>query len=63
MVVLNFGPKDASITLPFPKAGTWREMLDDDVRSASFDVTVAAPGELHSLTVPSHYGFVLIKIT
>jgi maltooligosyltrehalose trehalohydrolase len=62
MVLLNFGDNSGSIAVPFPKTGTYREMLDDDARPASFDITVASDGEVHTVIVPSHYGFVFVKI-
>ncbi len=62
MVLLNFGGDEASVSLPFPQAGTYREMLDDDVRSAHFDLPVASDGAFQTITVPSHYGFVFLKI-
>ncbi len=61
MVLLNFGDNPGSIAVPFPKAGTYREMLDDDVRPSSFDLTVASDGDMHTIIVPSHYGFVFVK--
>lgn len=63
MVLLNFGDSSGSVAVPFPKAGTYREMLDDDARPASFDLNVAADGEVHTVIVPSHYGFVFVKIS
>jgi len=62
MVFLNFGDSASSISLPFPKAGTYREMLDDDIRQTSFDLTVRSDGESHTIIVPSHYGMVFLKI-
>jgi len=61
MVLLNFGDNPGSIAVPFPKAGTYREMLDDDVRSSSFDISVPFDGDVHTIIVPSHYGFVFAK--
>ena len=63
MVLLNFGDNSGSIAVPFPKAGTYREMLDDDARPTRFDITVASDGDIHTaIIVPSHYGFVFVKI-
>jgi maltooligosyltrehalose trehalohydrolase len=61
MVLLNFGDSPGSIAVPFPKAGTYREMLDDDVRPSSFDLTVVSDGDMQTIIVPSHYGFVFVK--
>jgi 1,4-alpha-glucan branching enzyme len=59
MVVLNFADSAGTITLPFPKAGTWREMIDDDKRLLT--IAVAADGETHSVTVNSNYGMVFVR--
>jgi 1,4-alpha-glucan branching enzyme len=61
MVLLNFGASDATLSLPFPMAGSWREMLDDDVRPSHYDLFVASDGASQTITVPSHYGFVFIR--
>ena len=61
MVLLNFGDASGSIAVPFPQAGTYREMLDDDVRPSHYDLNVASDGELQTIIVPSHYGFVFVK--
>jgi 1,4-alpha-glucan branching enzyme len=58
MVVLNFSGQADTIRLPFPKAGTWTENLDDDVRASPLTVQVASAGDLVGITVPSNYGFV-----
>ncbi|HEU4414884.1 MAG TPA: alpha-amylase family glycosyl hydrolase [Candidatus Angelobacter sp.] len=60
MVALNFGDAAADIQLPFPRRGVWREMLDDDVRSTPFAINISAQGAAQRITVPSHYGWVLI---
>ena len=63
MVLLNFGDDSGSIAVPFPQAGTYREMLDDDVRPSHYDLNVASDGEFQTIIVPSHYGFVFVKIS
>jgi 1,4-alpha-glucan branching enzyme len=60
MVILNFGSASATINLPFPKAGTWTEMLDADVRTTPLTVMVPTAGSFEIVSVPSNYGFVLI---
>jgi 1,4-alpha-glucan branching enzyme len=60
MVLLNFGDATAEIQLPFPRKGTWREMLDNDVRENPLAVIVTAQGELQQVSVPSHYGQVYV---
>jgi 1,4-alpha-glucan branching enzyme len=54
MVLVNFGDSSASITLPFPKAGTWTEMIDADVQTLTLQI--ANDGAMQSVNVPSHYG-------
>jgi hypothetical protein len=59
MVVLNFSDNPSSISIPFPKAGVWREMVDDDRRTLTLNV----PSDGAMVTVqdvPSHYGFVFV---
>ena len=59
MVVLNFSDNRNSISIPFPKAGVWREMVDDDKRTLTLNV----PSDGAMVTVqgvPSHYGFVFV---
>lgn len=60
MVLLNFGDAAAEIQLPFPRKGTWREMLDNDVRENPLTVIVTSQGELQQVSVPSHYGQVYV---
>ena len=60
MVLLNFGDAAAEIQLPFPKKGTWQEMLDNDVRETALTATVTAQGDLQQVSVPSHYGQVYV---
>jgi 1,4-alpha-glucan branching enzyme len=60
MVLVNFGAADATIQAPFPKAGTWTERLDEDVRKTPWTVSVASAGAAQSITVPSNYGWVFV---
>lgn len=60
MVVLNFAPYADTIQVPFPKSGTWIEELDADVRSTPWTIQVGSAGEVHSITVPSNYGFIFV---
>lgn len=66
VVCLNFSGQAQQISVPFRLAGTYREMLDDDVRTAngtgSLDIVVAHAGEQHVVGVPSHYGCVFVTI-
>ncbi len=61
MVLLNFANSSGQISVPFPKAGMWREMLDDDQRSLI--LTVANDGDMQDIAVPSNYGMVFIRQT
>lgn len=62
MVFLNFSDFEQSLTVPFPMAGTYREMLDDDARGSShLDLTVTSPGESHTVKIPSNYGQVYVS--
>jgi maltooligosyltrehalose trehalohydrolase len=55
-VLLNFGANGAQITVPFPKAGKWQEMLDgSDVK------TVVKDGDPQTIDVSSNYGKVFIR--
>jgi maltooligosyltrehalose trehalohydrolase len=58
MVLLNFSDNTNSIAVPFPKAGVWRELIDDDQRTLT--VNVPADGAVQTITVPSHYGQVFV---
>jgi maltooligosyltrehalose trehalohydrolase len=60
MVLLNFG-ESASITLPFPKAGTWTEMIDADIGTVTLQVPT--DGAMISTDVTSHYGHVFVWST
>lgn len=61
MVLLNFANNDAQITVPFPKAGSWQEMLDADQRK--YGVNVVSDGDVQTITVPSNYGMVFVRQT
>jgi hypothetical protein len=58
MVLLNFSASPGTITLPFPAAGVWTEMIDADVNPTSVDVATA--GDAQTITVPSWYGHVYV---
>lgn len=55
MVLLNFGPSDSNITLPFPKAGTWTEGIDGKLK-----LEVNASWSMQTVTVSSWYGCVFL---
>jgi 1,4-alpha-glucan branching enzyme len=54
MVFLNFADRPSTISVPFPKAGTWKEMIDADFRVQT--LTIPADGASQSVVVPSNYG-------
>jgi len=61
LVVINFAGYSSTASVPFPVAGTWREMLDDSFRSSPYELTPTADGELIDLAVNSNYGQVWVK--
>ena len=63
LVLLNFADWDSTVSAPFPVAGTWREMVDDSLRTAPLEVSPAADGAMLNITVPSNYGQVWVKIS
>ena len=54
MTLLNFSDTAGTINVPFPKAGTWQEMIDADLRLLT--ISVATDGATQTITVPSNYG-------
>jgi maltooligosyltrehalose trehalohydrolase len=64
IIFLNFSDSLQSIAVPFPKAGAYREMIDDDARAKHLDIIVASAGELAlpPQPVPSHYGQVWVSL-
>ena len=61
IVFLNFSDQPQSISVPFPEPGTYREMIDNDVRTAPFDITVSNANQYINVDVPSNYGYIFIK--
>src|SRR5262249_8122890 len=61
MVFLNFSDFAQSLSVPFPIAGTYREMLDDDTRGSNhLDIQVTSANEFHTVQIPSNYGQVYV---
>jgi maltooligosyltrehalose trehalohydrolase len=58
MVLSNFSDNDGFISVPFPKAGVWRELIDEDVRTLT--ITVDSDGDFKNVPVHSHYGAVFV---
>ena len=63
VVALNFSDQARTLDVPFPRAGTYRELLDADQRPPGqpFEVVAAHDGERHTLTVPSNYGLIFVS--
>ena len=66
LVCLNFSDREQDVDAPFPIVGTYREVIDDQDRVARgaprYEITVTAPGERHSVAVPSHYGCIFLTM-
>jgi maltooligosyltrehalose trehalohydrolase len=61
MVFLNFSDSAQRLLVPFPIAGTYREMLDDDVRGGGHsDLAISGAGQMHEVTIPSNYGQIYV---
>ncbi|HVS38862.1 MAG TPA: alpha-amylase family glycosyl hydrolase [Gemmataceae bacterium] len=60
VVFLNFSDVERTLSVPFPVAGVYREMLDDDVRASHLDLTVVNAGDVHAATIPANYGQVFV---
>jgi 1,4-alpha-glucan branching enzyme len=61
VVALNFSDTSQMVQVPFPTAGTYREMMDDDVRTGHFDVLIGARNQQIPVTIPANYGFILVR--
>jgi 1,4-alpha-glucan branching enzyme len=61
VVLINFSNSDQGITIPFPKAGTYREMINDDVRSQPLEITAHNDGDRAQVIIPSNYGYVFVS--
>lgn len=65
IIYLNFSDTPQTINIPYPRAGTYREMIDDDGRAPShFDIIVSQDGDTVTLPypVPSNYGYIFLTI-
>jgi len=61
MVFLNFSDAHQSISVPFPEPGSYREMIDDDVRSTPLEIAVSSVNQIITVDVPANYGYLFIK--
>jgi maltooligosyltrehalose trehalohydrolase len=60
MVILNFAAYADTIQVPFPKAGQWTEKVDENDRPSPMTISVANPGDVQRVTVPSNYGYIFL---
>jgi len=63
LVLVNFSDGAGAVNAPFPVAGTWREVLDDSLRSTPLEVQPATDGATVALQVPSNYGQIWVKVS
>jgi 1,4-alpha-glucan branching enzyme len=61
VVVLNFSGSTRTVAIPFPDAGEYREVVDDDVRTVPLLISIAAAGDTATVDVPSNYGYILLR--
>ncbi len=61
IVFLNFSDQLQSISIPFPEMGTYREMIDDTVRSTPYEISVSSASQSINVDVPSNYGYIFVK--
>ena len=62
LVFLNFSDRHQPVSVPVDRPGTYREMIDRDVRQTPFEITIASAGEDMTVEIPSHYGFVFVSV-
>jgi 1,4-alpha-glucan branching enzyme len=63
VIILNFSKSDQGVTIPFSKAGTYREMINNDVRPQPLEITVHNDNDTVQVTIPSNYGYVFVSPT
>jgi 1,4-alpha-glucan branching enzyme len=61
LVFLNFSNDQQEIAVPFPAAGTYREMIDADIRPTPYDIAITAPGQSVTVAVPANYGYIIVS--
>ena len=61
LVFLNFSDSQQPIWVPFPEAGTYREMIDDSLRSTPLEISVSSAEQFIKVDVPSNYGYIFIN--
>ena len=61
MVFLNFSDSSRTLSVPFPIAGTYREMLDDDQRGGGHDdLAISTAGQVRGVQIPPNYGRIYV---
>ncbi|MFL6216311.1 MAG: alpha-amylase family glycosyl hydrolase [Blastocatellia bacterium] len=63
MVFLNFSDVERVVSIPFPKAGAYREMIDNPRASGQpLEIMIEQDGQSHQVVVPSNYGQIFIRV-
>lgn len=60
-VFLNFSNTQQQLPFAFPDPGIYRELIDNDVRPAPFEVNINAANQIAQITVPPNYGYIFIR--
>ncbi|MGE5755161.1 MAG: alpha-amylase family glycosyl hydrolase [Planctomycetaceae bacterium] len=63
MVFLNFSDSEQTLSVPFPIAGTYREMLDDDIQiqgGGHREIVISSGGQFQNVQIPSNYGQIYV---
>jgi maltooligosyltrehalose trehalohydrolase len=61
LIFLNFSDEIRKIEIPFPEAGTYKEMIDDHDRKEAYKLEVTEANKMMEVEVPSHYGYVFLN--
>jgi maltooligosyltrehalose trehalohydrolase len=61
VVLLNFGPADGAIQVPFPRPGRWIDRLDGTEAEGAFVIDLPPNETDVSVDVPSNYGRILVS--
>ncbi len=61
LVFLNFSDSAQTLSVSFPVAGTYRELLDDNPNGLTHDnLTISAAGQVQAVQIPSNYGRIYV---
>jgi maltooligosyltrehalose trehalohydrolase len=61
VVFLNFSDRRQSVAVPFPEAGAYRELVDQDVPDRAPDVVADRADQRRTVDIPSNYGYIFVK--